>query len=68
MTDCPRNQVFLVLEVVLPFFEATQCLGDVAGDRRFLSNDEGLRHGAAIELTYGGFASQRQFARRATPQ
>ena len=66
MTDRPRDQVFLVLEVVLAFFEAAERLGDVAGDRRFLSNDEGLRHGAAIELTYGGFASQSQFARRAS--
>jgi hypothetical protein len=58
MTDRPRDQVSLVLEIVLAFFETAERLGDVAGDRRFLGNDEGLRHGAAIELTYGGFASQ----------
>src|SRR5262249_20267211 len=45
MTDRPRDQVFLVLEIVLAFLEAAERLGDVAGDRRFLGNDEGLRHG-----------------------
>ena len=39
-----------------------------AGDRRFLGNDEGLGHGAGIELTYGGFASQGQFAGRRAPR
>ena len=58
MTDCPRDQVPLVLEIVLAFLEAAKRLGDVASDRRFLGNDEALRHGAAIELTYDGFASQ----------
>ena len=51
MPDRPRDQVSVVLEIVLAFLEAAERLGDVAGDRRLLSNDEGLRHGAAIELS-----------------
>ena len=66
MTDRPRDQISVVLEVVLAFLEPPKGLGDVAGDRRLLGNDEGLRHGAGIELTYGGFASQANLRRAST--
>src|SRR5207244_11634150 len=58
MTDRPRDQVSVVLEVVLAFLEAAKGLGDVAGDRRLLGTAEGLRQGAAIEPTYGGVERQ----------
>ena len=44
MADRPRDQVFLVLVVVLAFLEAAKRFGDVARDRRLLSNDEELGH------------------------
>ena len=49
MADRPRDQVLLVFVVVLAFLKAAERLGDVARDRRLLSNDEGLGHGAGIE-------------------
>ena len=61
MTNRPGDQVLVVLEIVLPLLESAEGLGDVTSDRRFLGNDEGLGHGAGIELTYGGFASRGQF-------
>ena len=51
MTDRPRDQVPVVLVVVLAFLEAAERARDVAGDRRLLSNYEGLGHAAGIELT-----------------
>ena len=45
MTDRPRDQVFLVLVVILAFFESAERLGDIASDRRLLGNDKRLGHG-----------------------
>ena len=57
MTDCPRDDVFLVVVEVLAFLEAAERLGDVASDRRLLGDYEGFGHGAGIELSYTAFAS-----------
>ena len=48
----------------LPFLEPCRGLGDVAGDRRFLGNDEGLGHeGMQSNSVTVGLQVERQFAR-----
>ena len=44
VADRPRDEIFLVLVVILAFFEAAHRLGDVAGDRWLLCNYERLGH------------------------
>ena len=58
MTDRPGDHIFLVVVVILTFFESAEGLGDIGGNRRLLGDYEGLGHGAAIELSRGVFASQ----------
>ena len=47
VTNRPRDEIFLVLVVILALFEATQRLGDVAGNRWLLCNYERLGHGGS---------------------
>ena len=44
MADGRREDVLVALEVVVVLLETAQRLGDVAGDGRFLRNDQGLAH------------------------
>jgi hypothetical protein len=44
MTDCGRDDVIVVLEVVFVFLKLAKRLADVAGDGRFLRNNEGFAH------------------------
>jgi hypothetical protein len=44
MADCRRDDVFVVLEVIVLLLKLAERLADVAGDRRFLRDDEGFAH------------------------
>jgi hypothetical protein len=44
MTYRPRQQILLVVVVILAFLESAERLSDVARDRRLLGNDERLGH------------------------
>ena len=44
VTDRPRDQIFLVLVVILAFFQAAERLGNVTGHGRLLGNYERLGH------------------------
>src|SRR4030095_13267404 len=45
VADRPRDEIFLVLVVILALLEATECLGDIAGNGGLLCNYERLGHG-----------------------
>ena len=68
VTHRGRDDKIVVLEIVLAFLEAAERLGDVAGDGRLLSNDQGLGHGAGIELSCTVFASQASKRPHLAPQ
>ena len=63
MTDCPRDQVCLVLEIVLAFLEAAKGLGDVAGDDGFsvMMRDLDIRKGWN-RLQLSRFCKSEQFS------
>ena len=66
MPDGGRDDVLVVLEIVLEFLKLSERLADVAGDRRFLCDDESLAHVAALlyAARYGSrnlfFSARRQ--------
>src|ERR1035441_47382 len=48
MADGRRDDVIVVLEIVVVFLKLSERLADVAGDGRFLGDDESFAHVAAF--------------------
>lgn len=55
LTDGPRNEIFLILVVILAFLEAAERLGDIAGHGWLLGNYERLGHGGWQSNPVRGF-------------
>jgi len=64
MPDGRRDDVALVLEIVVVFLKLSECLADVTGHGRFLRDDQGLAHMVRSSLRFGTPSAQLIFSAR----